>query len=75
MLHIATLLSNYEGIQFDIVSVLEGIKEVFIGSNVTVNYAPGRADVKINVRLLSVSVMPSRLSSRQIRSSWSWDLI
>ena len=46
MLCIATLLSNYEGIQFDIVSVLEGIKEVFIDSNVTVNYAPGRADVK-----------------------------
>ena len=41
-----TLLSNYEGIPFNIVSVLEGIKEVFIGSNVTVNYAPGCADVK-----------------------------
>ncbi|MCG8626244.1 MAG: glycoside hydrolase family 3 C-terminal domain-containing protein, partial [Proteobacteria bacterium] len=41
-----TLLSNYEGIPFNIVSILEGIKDVFIVSNVTVNYAPGCADVK-----------------------------
>ena len=41
-----TLLSNYEGIPFNIISVLEGIKEVFIGSNVMINYAPGCADVR-----------------------------
>ena len=41
-----TLLSNYEGIPFKTISVLEGIKEVFVGSNITVNYAPGCADVK-----------------------------
>ena len=41
-----TLLSNYEGIPFRIISVLQGIEEVFLGSNVTVNYASGCADVK-----------------------------
>lgn len=40
------LLSNYEGIPFKIVSILEGIKEEFIGTNVTVNYASGCVDVK-----------------------------
>ena len=45
-----TLLSNYEGIPFNIVSVLEGIKEVFAGSNITVNYAPGCADVKCETK-------------------------
>ena len=45
-----TLLSNYEGIPFKTISVLEGIKEVFIGSNVTVNYAPGCADVKCETK-------------------------
>ena len=41
-----TLLSNYEGIPFKVISVLEGIKDVFLGSNVTVHYASGCADVK-----------------------------
>ena len=41
-----TLLSNYEGIPFKIISVLEAIKEEFLGSNVTVNYASGCANVK-----------------------------
>ena len=41
-----TLLSNYEGIPFKVVSVLQAIKEEFLGSNVTVNYASGCADVK-----------------------------
>ena len=41
-----TLLSNYEGIPFKIISVLEGIKDAFLGSNVTVNHASGCVDVK-----------------------------
>ena len=45
-----TLLSNYEGIPFKIISVLEGIKEVFVGSNITVNYASGCADVKCETK-------------------------
>ena len=45
-----TLLSNYEGIPFNTISVLEGIKEVFIGSNITVNYAPGCTDVKCETK-------------------------
>ena len=41
-----TLLSNYEGIPFKIISVLEGINDVFVGSNVTIKYASGCTDVK-----------------------------
>ena len=37
-------------IPFKTISVLEGINEVFVGSNVTVNYAPGCADVKCETK-------------------------
>ena len=41
-----TLLSNYEGIPFKIISILEGIREVFVGSNITIQYASGCTGVK-----------------------------
>ena len=41
-----TLFSNYEGNPFNIICVLEGIKEVLVGSTVPVNYGSGFADVR-----------------------------
>lgn len=43
-----TLLSNYEGIPQDIVSVFQGIEEAVNGTNIDLQFAAGCADVKCN---------------------------
>ena len=40
------MLSNYEGIPSQVVTVLQGIQNVFKGTSVDVKYAPGCTDVK-----------------------------